>query len=1714
MSFEKKDGSTHKKKNVRKESKGNPLPPPPPTAGETKEKQKDVEEEILDMGSFAEEELSDVFELSDSQVLLIDESTEEIRPDLTVWSALRESYLEEIKKLKNEDRQRKVRLLYEVGRIEEEVFRDPSGAITNYKKAGKEDNAPPWVLTALRRRYVQANSLKEVINTLENDISSAPDEKARAELYERIGRFYQERLRDNKEALKAFQKSLELDGAFETALWSLSRLYRAMKDPKKRSDSLVSMANATRDPDFKAVLLAEAGFIQLLSLKDSSKAGELFSMALKSNPHHEGARMSLERLFYTEGRWSELADLYVQQGDLASEVELNFANRYLAGVMVWSRLDDTERAISLFEQASALQPDNMLPLWELVELYGDTGQWENLCRTIERILGMTQSVDSPRYVASLHFRLGSILQVRLDRRDEAKERFRKALEVSPADLPARRALASELSREKEWDQLCDLLQIEAEVHEDPRRRAAVVLRQAEITEYEMSNPGGAIELYELAHSLQQNRGPAFRALDRLYTMREEWENLNELYTRELKSCKDKGRNISLQKRRAELLEQRLGRHEEAVEVLEELRKQVDEDREVHLALSRIYERLEMWDKLVTSLKKESDLSQDKDEKCALLCQAASVLEGRLGEDAKALSLYERVLEIDEGHLETLSRLGRLHHRKGRWDKLVEVYRKEVKTSRSASDAADLLFRIGQILETKMADTVGAINSYKEAIEKEKGHVPAQDALSDLLRRSGRWADFLELLDKQAEGGNRTRVALSNLRAGMILEDRLGKVDAAIERVSKALGAEKAASVAHLALERLFAVKKDYKKLSDHLCPHGEGGGWWDPVRVGLRILSVERNHNKDKLKAKKWCEKVISRDPHNTEALANSVELNRTGSSAGELATSIQRIAANLSDPATTVALLKGKESWWGIEESQEGPVPEAFVGGKILVAQPGDSEALETLERVAIEGRNDPALSEILKKMMDQYRHDAEALAVMTVRLGDVMWRLGRIEDAEACYEKAVETNPKDLPSVRSLRVLKQLRGQQEKVAQLLSKESELSKDPEAVTAALMKAGDIWLIEFMDPAKAESAYAKVFEKDPSQEVAFQRLCSLVASRDGYEDLVNLYKKRLATADKPQKIKLLSEMADIYRSNLEDVPHAIGAWEDVIHIDGKNEKALSALSDLYWENQRWRESADCLEKLVKMVSGKDKKLTIQLKHALILKDHLHEDEEALRLCQEILRVHNDNTAALEYSAELELRLGKYEEAAQHLSELADAAQPVDRARYLVKLAKVRERGLNDETKAQEHLIRAAALCLLAPDAIQSLESFFEERKDFEGYENLLSRVLQEAGSDRPGSTALRLSRARNLAHKLLKRDKAEREVQIALEKDPESLVTRLELAALHMMGGRVGLAKAEYNSVVNKDPFDYRGYRGLKEVFLERGEKDRARVASQAVVLFGEANESEKKLAEEGVQVLDQAPVVLGVLNADHIAQFMAPEEEPAAARNLLKTLSPHLHSVFPQDLLSKGVREVQELPSQHPRGELVQRVARRLGIENMRILVDSGVPNRVLMVPGQVPALVLGSVVLKSTHERSFAFEVARNLSLVTTGAVYLKWAEIKELEKLMAGVVCQFDKGFGEHIAPQAELYDLGKSFIKSLPRRERKTLEEPAMMFSRAGTVGMSSWKDAAERTANRVGLCLCGHVEAAVAGLHARKASQEEIASLLIYNVSPRYAEARKICGVTF
>jgi tetratricopeptide (TPR) repeat protein len=590
------------------------------------------------------------------------------------------------------------------------------------------------------------------------------------------------------------------------------------------------------------------------------------------------------------------------------------------------------------------------------------------------------------------------------------------------------------------------------------------------------------------------------------------------------------------------------------------------------------------------------------------------------------------------------------------------------------------------------------------------------------------------------------------------------------------------------------------------------------------------------------------------------------------------------------------------------------------------------------------------------------------------------------------------------------------------------------------------------------------------------------------------------------------ELATLWEQQLENHEEAVAVLEEVLRLDPGRADALAQIARIYRALERWRAATNSLERLVR--ASEDPALVRQanLQRAELLEKELGEDEKALEAVLAVLEKDPDDREALEASARLHQRLGRWDGTADALNRLAEKAPPAERARILLELADISERSLGKQTEAEEHMARAAALCSLAPTAVMHLERYFAERQDYEGLDLIMGRVLKGAPAQSQGIVPLRLARARNLTQNLGRHDDAEKEIRQALTEDPNSIDALLALGALHLQRSNPALAQVEYHGVLERDPFQLEAYRGLRRVFASKREKDRARLAAQVLVTLG-STDAEEQQAAASVPPPVQAPPPETPLGLEGYLQLMATRDDvPPAARQLLSVLTPHLHLVFPSNEERWGITPGDDLPGGHPLKTRVQAIAALLGVDaTYRVALTTTRPAEFALEQGPTPVIIVGQQ-LFANPDRRLDFLLGRALGRILARTVYLSNANLRDLEVTLAGVAAQYDRNFGLHLGGDEDLQAVGRSFLRQLGRKHRRLIEEPARDYASTDPVGMHAWAEAASQGAARCGLLACADLVATAGVLREEKVSQDDLAGLCIFNISPRYAEARKRLGL--
>ena len=169
--------------------------------------------------------------------------------------------------------------------------------------------------------------------------------------------------------------------------------------------------------------------------------------------------------------------------------------------------------------------------------------------------------------------------------------------------------------------------------------------------------------------------------------------------------------------------------------------------------------------------------------------------------------------------------------------------------------------------------------------------------------------------------------------------------------------------------------------------------------------------------------------------------------------------------------------------------------------------------------------------------------------------------------------------------------------------------------------------------------------------------------------------------------------------------------------------------------------------------------------------------------------------------------------------------------------------------------------------------------------------------------------------------------------------------------------------------------------------------------------------------------------------------------------------------------------------------------------------------LPGVPPKLVVDDAFAGAASPGEFRFAAGRALSGILSRSLYLSVLSPHSVELLMAAVVELFERGYSGYLGQRREVDELSKALNRAIPRRLRKSLEEPARAYASGQPVAAAAWYVASQRSGERAGLLLAGDVEAAVAVLGAEKASRAVQAEILRFSVGPHLYEARRRLGLS-
>jgi tetratricopeptide (TPR) repeat protein len=1132
----------------------------------------------------------------------------------------------------------------------------------------------------------------------------------------------------------------------------------------------------------------------------------------------------LARLHRRRGAWRELCDVRLRQAAQAGSAEARKELLAEAAQILEGQLSDREAAAGAWRQVLEVDPEEPTALRELGRLLAAAERWDEVAKLLEREIGAAaRRRSAAAEVAELHHRLGRLRQQRLLDLPGAIESYRavlaqvprhpatlQALEemaraAGPATAEAAALLEPVYQQEGEHQRLCQVLEARAGAAPGAAERAALLRRVAALQAGPLKNPGAGF--LAAARALREAPDSA-EALDLAAGLAEQAGSQDEL-ARLLSESAERARGpearVEIRRRLARLAARAGGDPQRAADEWSRVLEMAPDDAEALAGLTAIHRQGGNGEQLAQVLRRRTTAEADPTRRAALLAELAQVQEERQRDLPGAMATLRRLLEIEPGRRDALSRLDRLCVQTEKWPELADVLSREVAGADAAGDAgaaAALRYRLAELREGRLLDREGAVALYEEIAAARPDHPEALSRLEGLLQKDPRNRRAGAALQRayQATGSWERYAAVLQLQAGelpdpaerralwlelaRVREERLGDRELAFLAMGRAFREDPGDPALRGEMERLAAASAHeeelaalYEETFERLPPGGD-------VDVALALGALFEGKLSDPARAIAWLERARQLDAtRSRDALPALERLYRATSRWPELAGALEALAERAEGAERAGLLFRLGQ----LREERLGDTARAAEAyAQALEIDPAHLPALRAAERLdEAAGRLEPlARSLAAQRALAQ---DAATRHHLAARLAEVTQALGRDEEAAALWREVQAHEPQHGMAFTALDGLYEKLSRWAELAELLRARLQQPLDRREAARVNDRLGWVLGARLGDSSQAVRSFQAVLEADPRNRRALEALRDIHAAEGALEPLAGVYRRLIPLQDDAAGVKAvrlkLAEVLLQAGNRAEAVEQAKRAFD----LEPNGEEDLARVAAVFEAAGAAAERVRAVEARAQLLAQAGRSgdaVAAWLQAAELWERPLGRPEGAAAALEKVLELEPASRDAFARLRDLHAHTGAWRDYVRALDQLAPRVPDrKERVALLREMAEVHEKRLGQKELAFLASCRAFQEDPTDEASVAAVQRLAGETQAFEELAAVYEQVAEEAHGALRGKLLIELGRIRDA--RLDDPDGAEAAFRRALESDPASPEVLDALTSLFTRRGRV-----------------------------------------------------------------------------------------------------------------------------------------------------------------------------------------------------------------------------------------------------------------------------------------------------------------------------------------
>ncbi len=1255
-----------------------------------------------------------------------------------------------------------------IAALQEEQLGDVPGATEHYQRVLQIDPEHMSALGHLERIFTQTAQWPSLVDILLQKVPLTEEVADQKALLHRAATLQEDMLEDTGASIEMYERALHIDGADETSIAQLERLYQGTERWVDLIELYRRKLELTEDPEARRELYFLIGGLYEEALEDDEQAIETYRQVLDLDERDGEALVRLDALYGRTMQWHELLETLEKQLALSDEPSVSLGLRHRMGALWEQHLGDPARAIEIYREVLAQAPDFVLTLdalegmiergEEKVEaarvlrpIYYDTQQWGRLIELYEILVNSGD--DEPAQQAEMLKEIGQIQELRQEDSAAAFTAYGRAMRLVPEDegvLETLERLAGELEG---WESLVILLEDQIGETHDMEVAKSLSLRVARILEQEIFDRPRAIERLRTVLDIEPGDAVALGSLDRLYEQEGRWDELAGILNEEILQEDDEAARRVLRYRLGKVYENALEdiplaissyhdilmgdpEHAEAREALEGMLAAGHSPMEIGQILGPWYEEREHWPQLVGVYELQLEHREDPDERFEQLQQIAGIYQERLSSPEQAFVCLGRALAERPGDEATIEALEGLAESLDGWPELAGFYTTALENAHDLDDQRRLYFLIAVIMDQRLGDMETAEEAYLRVLDMDSSDERALEALDKLYEQQARWPELAHIITQEVNlVMDEERVVSLLFRLGIIYETQLGDLQQAVDTYNNLLDIQPMHAEALAQLQGIYQVNEQWEPLFNVYRRQADMADE-DPTtqsEIFAQMATLASNMLMRPLDAIDLWNQVLELRGEDPTALASLAQLHYDQEHHSELVEVLERQVKVTLDPMGQAQLWAHIGTIYRDHMLNDERALEAW--NNVLQIDPTNVQALYACRDLHQRMGNYEALVEIIDRLIMEDSLDAAAQLDLYVQLGEIQGNLLRnIPEAIKAWTAVLSLDPSHKMALDSLEELYSEGGQWEACVDILDRKVRLlearweqtyghlseeqlemvEEDPilDEQIELQLRIADLWESKINNQDMAVSAYEAVGELDPGHMQASRALEALYNERQTWDKLVELYLIRQEyLEDDFEGMEVLRRASQIYEEHLDDKGSAFLVACRAFMLNREDEQNTEQLERLAKETGEWETLINLYYNVLEEAGDGSEAVALHYKIARWWADELGDRDKAIGHYQKAMELDPTNTKVMAALEDIYAKAGRWHEQVNIMRLRAEMTPEDDiRVDLFRKIGDVQDIQLQDPGAAIESYRMILHIDAYDVSALSSLENIYQRQE--------------------------------------------------------------------------------------------------------------------------------------------------------------------------------------------------------------------------------------------------------------------------------------------------------------------------------------------------------------------------------------------------------------------